>query len=108
MNFTGFVDSITRKTITKDYLRKYNNYLNNFEDAETYIEKELYKDIKEEYSKIQIRESLLKIINSKISDVLPNFPELKFIDKNIKEVEKLITKFKNYFSDENFNNYYKP
>ena len=108
MNFISFVDSITRKTITKDYLRKYNNYLNNLEDAETYIEKELYKDIKEEYSKIQIRESLLKIINSKISDVLPNFPELKFIDKNIKEVEKLITKFNNYFSDENFNNYYKP
>ena len=106
MKLITFVDSITSKSITKEYIRKYNNYLNNLNDANNYIENELYKDLKNEYSKIKLRETLLKIKNNKISDVFPNFPELKFIDKNIKQIDKLIQKFEKYFSDEIFDNYY--
>ena len=110
-SFKYFVDSITSKEKTSIYLKKYNEYMANFDYTKNYLENQLYLDILNEYKNVltQIRELLQTVKNLKITNKYPDFPEFEFYNDHIRTIDKLYNRLNKYISDEIFNkNYINP
>ena len=106
--FKYFIDSISSKTKTQAYLIKYSTFKGMIQALSNYINKQLYIDLKYEYKNAitKLRETLQIIKNTKISDQYPDFPEVNFIDNNIKKINDLYNRLNKYLSDDIFNNKY--
>ena len=104
----NFIDSISSKTKTQGYLNKYNKFKAIMESSKQYINEQLYIDLKYEYKNAltKLRENLQIIKNSKISDEYPDFPELNFIDNDLKKIDNLYDRLNKYLSDDIFNQKY--
>ena len=103
--FKRFEDYITSKEKTTGYINKYNAFIANFDYTKKYLENQLYLDIKNEYKKVltQIREKFQSILNNKITEKYPDFPELEFFNNHIRTIDKLYIRLNKFFSDELFN-----
>ena len=109
--FMYFVDSITSKEKTNGYIKKYNEFIANFDYYKTYLSNQLYLDVLNEYklALTQIRKILQTIKNLKITDKYPDFPEFEFYNTHIRTVDKLYDRLTKFFSDDLFNkNYISP
>ena len=62
-------------------------------------------DIVNEYKTVltRIRELLQSIINNKLTEKYPDFPELSFFNENKRVIDKLFKRLNKYLSDEIFN-----
>ena len=106
----GFSDSISSKSKTVGYLGKYGIYKGKLLSSKNYINDQLYIDLKNEYKNVitKLKESLQLIINAKISDKYPDFPELNFVENNIKKIGGLYDRLDSFLSDNIFNKKYLP
>ena len=108
--FKKFEDTIKSKSKTKAYLKKYNEYISNFEYSKKYLIENLYLDIFSQYKTAltNIRAILQSIKNNKITDKYPDFKELNFYNTHIKTIDKLFDRLNKYISDDIFNDKYIP
>lgn len=109
-DFKKFEDTIKSKEKTKAYLKKYNEYISNFEYSKKYLIEDLYLDIFSLYKTAltNIRTILQSIKNNKITDKYPDFKELNFYNTHIKTIDKLFNRLNKYISDNIFNDKYIP
>jgi len=106
----GFSDSISSKSKTLGYLGKYGIFKGKLLSSKNYIEDQLYIDFKNEYKNVitKLKESLQLIRNTQINDKYPDFPELNFVENNIKKIGGLYDRLDSYLSDNIFNKNYLP
>ena len=97
--------NILDKRRANGYLSKYNTYKANLEYTNKYLKEYFCSDIINIYKAIlsKIKEDLQTIRNHKITEKYPDFSEFDFYTNNIRIIDKLFTKFNNYFSDNKFN-----
>ena len=108
---TKFEDFITSKYKTQGYITKYETFVDSFGKSRDYINNQLFYDLLSEYKLLmsKLKELLQNFKNNKISDKYEDFPEVSFIDENIKIIEPLYKRLNRNISDELFNKkYIKP
>ena len=96
------------KKLAQGYTNKYTTFKNNFQNSIDYINDHIYFDYLTEYKKliINLKKLLQTIKNTKISNLYPDFNDLKFTDENIEKIDILYTRLNKYFSDDIFNQKY--
>lgn len=101
-------ESIYSKKLTKAYLTKYDNFKKNLKNTFDFIKESLFKECLNIYkdSLRKLRQLLQTVKNTKISDLYPDFIDLKFTDDNIKKIDTLYVRLNKYISDDLFNDNY--
>ena len=94
--------------MTQGYLNKFDIFKNNFENSISYIRNSLFLYYLNEYKNliIKFKKLLQTIKNTKISNIYPDFNDLKFTDENIEKIDLLYIRLNKYFSDNIFNQNY--
>lgn len=108
--YTKFDDTIYNKYKTYNYYNKYKIYKAKFDTSIDFINGNLQNYIFEEYANIiyKLKGVLQTFKGNKLSDKYPEFDELNFIDKHIKDIDTYYTRLSKYISNDKFNNNYKP
>ena len=108
--FTSFEDIIKKKSKTAGYINKYKKFLEQLDLSKDYIAQQMPLEIKYEYknSITKLKELLQIMKNAKLSDRFVNYPELEFIDDNVKNLDNLYKTINKYFSDDIYNAKYLP
>ena len=101
-------ESIYSKKLTKGYLTKYDKFEKNLGNSLDYIQNSVFADFANEYKNVitKLKQLLQKIKNTKISDLYPDFSDLKFTDDNIEKIDELYKRLNKYISDSIFNQKY--
>ena len=110
INNTFFNDTINSKTPSKYYFKKSGEFKEKFDKYKEFIESDLHFNILSEYKNFinQLKGILQSFKNNKISDKYPDYTNLYFIDKHIKNIDVLYNRLNRYISDDIFNNYFIP
>ena len=108
--FTKFDDYIYNKYKTYGYYDKYHVYKAKLDNSKSFINGNLQNSILEEYSNIiyKLKGLLQTFKGNKMSDKYPEYTDLDFIDKHIKDIDVYYTRLNKYISDVKFNNNYIP
>ena len=103
-------ETISSKKLTQSFNNKYTKFKNNAINSLNYLEDNIFLDFLNEYKKpiIELKKLLQSIKNTKISNLYPDFNDLKFTDENIEKIDKLYIRLNNYIADNIFNKKYVP
>ena len=108
--FTSFYDIIQKKSKTAGYINKYKKFLEQLDISKDYIEQQMPLELKYEYKNTitKLKELLQIMKNVQLSERFTNYPELKFLDDNVKNLDNLYKTINKYFSDEIYNDNFLP
>ena len=108
--FTSFYDIIQKKSKTAGYINKYKKFLEQLDIWKDYIEQQMPLELKYEYKNTitKLKELLQIMKNVQLSERFTNYPELKFLDDNVKNLDNLYKTINKYFSDEIYNDNFLP